>query len=197
MTASAGSPSTGRRRATRSPSRCTSGWPRSAGRANRRLPIKVLILHRRRRQGVCRRHRHPQFRAFKTPQDALDYEARIDRVLGVLETCRVPTIAAITGACTGGGAGIAACCDLRIGTRTRNSVSRSRARSATACRCRCQPAYGADRSGARQGHDLHRAPGRGRGGARVGLLNEVVDDRGRAQKRAPTSSQGSSPATRR
>src|SRR4029077_15211661 len=31
---------------------------------------------------------------------------------------RVPTIAAITGACTGGGAGIAACCDLRIGTRT-------------------------------------------------------------------------------
>jgi len=30
----------------------------------------------------------------------------------------VPTIAAINGACTGGGAGIAACCDLRIGTKT-------------------------------------------------------------------------------
>src|ERR1700726_104886 len=59
-----------------------------------------------------------QFRAFKTAQDALDYEARIDRVLGILEQCRVPTIAAITGACTGGGAGIAACCDIRIGTRT-------------------------------------------------------------------------------
>src|SRR5689334_24995151 len=59
-----------------------------------------------------------QFRAFKTAQDALDYEARIDRVLGTLEQCRVPTIAAITGACTGGGAGIAACCDLRIGTKT-------------------------------------------------------------------------------
>src|SRR5437899_6969421 len=57
-----------------------------------------------------------QFRAFKTAQDALDYEARIDRVLGALETCRVPTIAAISGACAGGGAGIAACCDLRIGT---------------------------------------------------------------------------------
>ena len=28
-----------------------------------------------------------------------------------------PTIAAITGACTGGGAGIAACCDMRIGDR--------------------------------------------------------------------------------
>src|ERR1700720_2052651 len=59
-----------------------------------------------------------QFRAFKTPQDALDYEGRIDRVLGQLEQCRVPTIAAISGACTGGGAGIAAFCDLRIGTKT-------------------------------------------------------------------------------
>ncbi len=57
-----------------------------------------------------------QFRAFKTAQDALDYEARIDRVLGALEQVRVPAIAAIAGACTGGGAGIAACCDIRIGT---------------------------------------------------------------------------------
>ena len=57
-----------------------------------------------------------QFRAFKTAQDSLDYEARIDRVLGTLEQCRVPVIAAIAGACTGGGAGIAACCDIRIGT---------------------------------------------------------------------------------
>jgi enoyl-CoA hydratase/carnithine racemase len=56
-----------------------------------------------------------QFRAFAGPQDALDYEARIDRVLGALERVRVPTIAAIVGACTGGGAGMAACCDLRIG----------------------------------------------------------------------------------
>src|SRR5512134_3552670 len=55
-----------------------------------------------------------QFRAFKTAQDALDYEARIDRVLGALESCRVPVIAAIAGACTGGGAGIAVCCDLRV-----------------------------------------------------------------------------------
>jgi enoyl-CoA hydratase len=59
-----------------------------------------------------------QFRAFATPQHALEYESRIDRVLTTLETCRVPTIAAINGACTGGGAGIAACCDLRIGTKT-------------------------------------------------------------------------------
>jgi enoyl-CoA hydratase/carnithine racemase len=55
-----------------------------------------------------------QFRAFKTAEDALNYEERIDRVLGSLERCRVPTIAAIAGACTGGGAGIAGCCDIRI-----------------------------------------------------------------------------------
>jgi enoyl-CoA hydratase/carnithine racemase len=59
-----------------------------------------------------------QFRAFKTPQDAIDYETRIDRILSSLEQCRVPTIAAINGVCAGGGAGIAACCDIRIGTKT-------------------------------------------------------------------------------
>lgn len=55
-----------------------------------------------------------QFRAFSTPEDAIAYEARLDRVLGALERCPIPTIAAIAGACTGGGAGIAAACDLRI-----------------------------------------------------------------------------------
>lgn len=57
-----------------------------------------------------------QFRAFKTQQDAIDYERRINGVLDAIETCPVPTIAAIGGACTGGGAGIAAVCDLRIAT---------------------------------------------------------------------------------
>jgi enoyl-CoA hydratase len=55
-----------------------------------------------------------QFRAFSSPEDGIAYEARIDRVLGALERCGVPTIAAIAGACTGGGAAIAACCDIRI-----------------------------------------------------------------------------------
>ncbi len=58
-----------------------------------------------------------QFRAFTRPEDAVEYEARLDRVLDVLERCPVPTIAAIAGACTGGGAGIAASCDLRIAAR--------------------------------------------------------------------------------
>ncbi|SRR5579883_3368367 len=56
------------------------------------------------------------FKDFTTPDDALGYEAFMDRVLSSLEKCRVPTIAAIAGACTGGGGAIAAACDLRIGT---------------------------------------------------------------------------------
>jgi enoyl-CoA hydratase len=57
-----------------------------------------------------------EFRSIKTPEDALAYERRIDRVLGAIESCPKPIIAAISGACTGGGAAIAACCDLRIAT---------------------------------------------------------------------------------
>jgi enoyl-CoA hydratase len=55
-----------------------------------------------------------QFRGFATSQDAWDYETKMDGVLDRIERCPVPTIAAIAGACTGGGAAIAACCDLRI-----------------------------------------------------------------------------------
>lgn len=55
-----------------------------------------------------------QFRDFSEPRHALEYEAKMDQVLGDIERCPVPTIAAITGACTGGGAAIAAACDIRI-----------------------------------------------------------------------------------
>jgi enoyl-CoA hydratase/carnithine racemase len=86
--------------------------------ANQDRSIKVLVLQGAGDKAFASGTDINQFRAFTTPQDAIDYEGRIDRVLTTLERCRVPTIAAITGACTGGGAGIAACCDLRVGTRT-------------------------------------------------------------------------------
>jgi enoyl-CoA hydratase len=56
-----------------------------------------------------------QFRSFETPEDALDYEKHQANVMRTLEEVRVPTIAAIAGPCTGGGAMLAACCDLRLG----------------------------------------------------------------------------------
>jgi enoyl-CoA hydratase/carnithine racemase len=85
---------------------------------NAERSIKVLILQGAGDKAFASGTDINQFRAFKTPEHAIEYETRIDRVLTALEQCRVPTIAAITGACTGGGAGIAACCDLRVGTKT-------------------------------------------------------------------------------
>jgi enoyl-CoA hydratase len=56
------------------------------------------------------------FRNFGTAEDSQGYEDRMERVMTAIETCPVPTIAAISGACTGGGATIAVACDLRVAT---------------------------------------------------------------------------------
>lgn len=55
-----------------------------------------------------------QFKAFESEEDALEYEARMERNIGALGEVRVPTLAAIPGACTGGGFAIAGSCDIRI-----------------------------------------------------------------------------------
>lgn len=57
-----------------------------------------------------------QFKHFKGAEDGLDYERRMSVRIGKIESCKVPLIAAISGACTGGGAAVAGCCDIRIGT---------------------------------------------------------------------------------
>src|SRR3981189_2619775 len=80
--------------------------------------LKVLILTGAGDKAFASGTDINQFRAFSTPQDAIDYETGIDEVLGTLEQCHVPIIAAINGVCAGGGAGIAACCDIRLGTKT-------------------------------------------------------------------------------
>src|SRR5690606_35449444 len=87
-------------------------------RANEDRAIKAILLTGAGDKAFAAGTDISQFRAFEKEQDALDYEARIDRVMDALEKCRVPTIAAIHGACTGGGASIAAACDLRIASRT-------------------------------------------------------------------------------
>jgi len=126
-----------------------------------------------------------QFRAFKTPQDALEYEGRIDRVLTTMEQCRVPTIAAISGACTGGGAGIAACCDMRIGTKT-TRIGFPIARTLGNCLSMSNLSRFAALVGPARVKDLiftARLVGAEEAAA-VGLLNEVVEDHAALQHRA-------------
>ena len=55
-----------------------------------------------------------QFTSFKTLQDGHDYEAQIESVIRSIESCRVPVIAALHGAVTGGGLVIAAAAHLRL-----------------------------------------------------------------------------------
>ena len=57
------------------------------------------------------------FRDFRSGEDGLAYEARMEAMFHRLERCPVPIIAAIPGICTGGAAVIAAACDLRLATR--------------------------------------------------------------------------------
>ena len=142
---------------------CTSAWPRSAGAINDDPSIKVLILTGAGDKAFAAGTDITQFRAFKTPRgrDRLRGPHR-PRARRRSSSCRVPTIAAITGACTGGGAGIAACCDLRIGTADREIRLPDRAHARQLpVDVEHQPAHRADRPGAGQGHHLHGAPGRG------------------------------------
>ncbi|MCB1514086.1 MAG: enoyl-CoA hydratase/isomerase family protein [Hyphomicrobiaceae bacterium] len=79
-------------------------------------PVKVLIVTGAGSKAFGAGTDIAAFRHVRTRDEALAYEAKMDRVLAAIEETAVPTIAAIAGACTGGGAAIAAVCDLRIAT---------------------------------------------------------------------------------
>lgn len=55
-----------------------------------------------------------QFQTFTAPEHALAYERDQNRHIGRVEELRKPSIAMLRGYCTGGGAAIAAACDLRL-----------------------------------------------------------------------------------
>jgi enoyl-CoA hydratase/carnithine racemase len=57
-----------------------------------------------------------QFLEFKSAQDGVDYERRVEPFFAMVENLPVPTLAVVEGWAVGGGLAIAAACDLRIAT---------------------------------------------------------------------------------
>jgi enoyl-CoA hydratase/carnithine racemase len=57
-----------------------------------------------------------QFQAFKSADDGIAYERRMEGFLDGLETLPIPTLAVVEGFAVGGGLAIASVCDFRIAT---------------------------------------------------------------------------------
>lgn len=94
------------------------GLARVAGEIATDAAIRALVIRGAGDKAFASGSEISQFLAFKGGDDGVAYERHLDQVLNALERCPKPVIAAISGACTGGGAAIAAVCDLRVGTRS-------------------------------------------------------------------------------
>jgi enoyl-CoA hydratase len=57
-----------------------------------------------------------QFQAFRSGEDGIAYEEKMEGYIAAVETLPVPTLAVVEGFAIGGGLAIAAACDLRIAT---------------------------------------------------------------------------------
>ena len=85
-------------------------------RADDDAAIRVLILKGAGGKAFVAGTDISQFTNFRTAEDGINYEQRIDQVLDRLERVTKATIAQIQGVAAGGGCGIALTCDLRIAT---------------------------------------------------------------------------------
>lgn len=85
-------------------------------RVGRTREVKALVITGAGEKAFAAGTDIAQFLDFRDGEDGIAYERKMDRTLDVIERCAVPTVAAVAGFCTGGGAAIAAVCDFRIAT---------------------------------------------------------------------------------
>jgi enoyl-CoA hydratase/carnithine racemase len=79
--------------------------------------VRVLVLRGAGEKAFVAGTDIRQFAAFdETGEDALAYEATIDRIVGRLETVGKPTVALVDGFAMGSGLALSATCDLRVCT---------------------------------------------------------------------------------
>lgn len=77
--------------------------------------IKALVISGRGDRAFISGTDISQFPAFRgNPQAGIEYEERIDAVIGRLDAVRKPTLASIRGFAVGGGLTVALACDLRV-----------------------------------------------------------------------------------
>jgi len=85
-------------------------------RVDRDAAIRVMVLRGAGGKAFVAGTDISQFQSFRTPDDGIGYEKRLDLVLDRLERVTKPTIAQVEGVAAGGGCAIALCCDLRVAT---------------------------------------------------------------------------------
>ncbi len=94
------------------------GVVQACDRADGEDSVRVLLLRGAGDEAFVAGTDIGQFRDFRGGDDGVVYERRIGSVLERLESVRVPSVAAISGYCIGGGLSLAAACDIRIASAT-------------------------------------------------------------------------------
>ena len=88
-----------------------------AGTSQDKNHLKVIIIYGSGDTAFSSGTDISEFKEFKTSKEAIQYEKMNESVFQSIENSEIPSIAALHGYVTGGGAGIASACTLRIGSK--------------------------------------------------------------------------------